>query len=33
MEVLKENYLVPVLGVLFKGPVAFVFMPKQVNVV
>jgi hypothetical protein len=33
MEVLQENCLVPVLEILVNGPVAFVVMPRKVNVV
>jgi hypothetical protein len=33
MEVLHENCLIPVLEILLNGPVAFVVMPRQVNVV
>jgi hypothetical protein len=33
MEVLQENCLIPVLEILLNGPVAFVVMPRQVNVI
>jgi hypothetical protein len=33
MEVLEENCLIPVLEILLNGPVAFVVMPRLVNIV